>query len=274
MIIPVAALVMLLLPSLLGGRLGRLAEVRLRRVDLIVATLVVQVVVVLLPFGPHWLPAATHVATYLAAGAFLWFNRRLPGLALVALGAACNGVAIAVNGGTLPASPQALAVAGMSEHGGDFVNSGAMADPRLSFLGDVFAVPASWPLHNVFSVGDVLIVLGVGYASARICGMRGTDPYLPAELSRVPVAATDPLGLVEYAEPVPAFEPEPEPQLELELELEPAPERGPNPWPVVAERTGLELSEHQLRGLRTRRGAGYVPAPPLVVAAAQRPGNT
>jgi hypothetical protein len=31
---------------------------------------------------------------------------------------------------------------------------------RLWFLGDVFAIPASWPLANVFSVGDLLIAIG------------------------------------------------------------------------------------------------------------------
>lgn len=259
MIIPVAALALLLLPALLGGRLGRLADVRLRSVNLIVLTLVVQVVVVLLPFGPRWLPAATHVATYAAAGAFLWVNRRLPGLVLIALGAACNGVVIAVNGGTLPASPQALELAGMAEHGGDFVNSGALADPKLAFLGDVFAIPASWPLHNVFSVGDVFIVLGVGYASARICGLRGIDPSLPAELRRPP--ATTPV-IEAPVSPVPPASPVPPPREALRE----APEPGSRPQ--------LELPEHQLRRLRAHRGSGYGAAPPLVVAAVQKPGNT
>jgi hypothetical protein len=33
-------------------------------------------------------------------------------------------------------------------------------EPRLAFLGDIFATPASVPAANVFSVGDVLLVLG------------------------------------------------------------------------------------------------------------------
>ena len=36
------------------------------------------------------------------------------------------------------------------------MNSGVLAAPRLAFLGDVFAIPAGWPLANVFSIGDVL----------------------------------------------------------------------------------------------------------------------
>ena len=41
----------------------------------------------------------------------------------------------------------------------------------------MFAIPAGWPLANVFSVGDVLIVLGVAVASWRICGTAWTPPW-------------------------------------------------------------------------------------------------
>jgi Family of unknown function (DUF5317) len=53
-----------------------------------------------------------------------------------------------------------------------FHNSTALADPRLAFLGDIFFIPASWPLSNVFSVGDVLIALGIVWALHRICQSR------------------------------------------------------------------------------------------------------
>jgi hypothetical protein len=47
-----------------------------------------------------------------------------------------------------------------------------LPDPRLAFLGDVFAIPRGWPLANVFSVGDVLIAVGVVVAVHGICGSR------------------------------------------------------------------------------------------------------
>jgi hypothetical protein len=71
----------------------------------------------------------------------------------------------------MPASPSALAGAGLDLEPG-FQNSTALADPRLAFLGDVFYIPASWPLSNVFSIGDVLIALGVAWALHGICGSR------------------------------------------------------------------------------------------------------
>jgi hypothetical protein len=43
---------------------------------------------------------------------------------------------------------------------------------RLQFLGDVFATPRSWPMANVYSVGDLLIVLGVFVLLHRVSGSR------------------------------------------------------------------------------------------------------
>jgi hypothetical protein len=85
---------------------------------------------------------------------------------------ALNLLAIAVNGGVIPASPAALAAAWLPLHQPGFQNSTALPEPRLGFLGDVFSIPASWPLSNVFSVGDVLSALGVAWALHRICRSR------------------------------------------------------------------------------------------------------
>ncbi len=101
-----------------------------------------------------------HLGTYGLLAAFLWVNRGVPYLWLAAVGGGLNLIVIAANGGVMPADPVALATAGVDQKAGDFANSAALAHPHLSFLGDVFAVPASWPVSNVFSVGDVIIVLG------------------------------------------------------------------------------------------------------------------
>lgn len=109
---------------------------------------------------PSGLAAAVHVATYGLAGVFLWLNRAVRGVPLLSLGAVLNGVTIAANGGTLPASEWAVRTAGLADKEG-FTNSGVLENPRLLWLGDVFAIPEGWPFANVFSVGDVLIVAGV-----------------------------------------------------------------------------------------------------------------
>ena len=71
----------------------------------------------------------------------------------------------------MPADPE-LALHVAREAGGGFVNSGAVADARLLFLGDVLATPAWLPLYNVYSVGDVTIVLGVLFLLHAVCGSR------------------------------------------------------------------------------------------------------
>lgn len=171
MIIPIAGLLALLSPALTGGRLRRFADIRLRFAWLVVLALGAQVVVIeIVPEGNHALLSAAHIATYLVAGGFVWLNRRIPGLWIIAVGAASNAIAITANNGTLPASAAALRRAGLPVRSDEFVNSGVLADPKLGFLGDVFAIPAGWPLANVFSIGDLLIVLGAAWGAHRICG--------------------------------------------------------------------------------------------------------
>jgi hypothetical protein len=166
----------------LGGDPRRLATLPVRHVGWIVGALAVQILIIELLSGPAWVLELSHVVTYLAAGAFVAVNLRLPGLWLIGVGAGLNGLTIALNGGTLPARPGALRSAGIETAGG-FVNSGAVPDAHLAFLGDVFAVPASLPLSNVFSVGDVLIIAGTAYAAWRVMGTRRSSPWR---------AATDP----------------------------------------------------------------------------------
>jgi hypothetical protein len=175
-IVPVAALLVTVVPLLLGGRLGRFAVLRLRSAEVAAGAFWVQLAALELLPGPRPLLGALHVGSYVAAAAFVVVNRRVPGLWLVGLGGLSNGATIALNGGTLPASPSALAHAGLPDDAG-FANSGIVETPVLPGLGDVFAVPAGWPLANVFSVGDVLLVLGAGWASLRICGTRWTAPW-------------------------------------------------------------------------------------------------
>jgi hypothetical protein len=176
-IVPLAALLAVLWVRLVGGRLGRFATIRLRSAELAAAGFWVQLAGLEVLTGPHALLVVLHLGSYLAAAAFVLINRRLPGIWLVGLGGLANGVTVALNGGTLPAASAALARAGMPATTAGYANSGLVAHPRMAMLGDVFAVPASWPLSNVFSVGDVLVVAGCGWASVRICGTRWTAPW-------------------------------------------------------------------------------------------------
>jgi hypothetical protein len=176
-IIPLAAVVLMLMPALLGGRLSQLALLRLHKASWIAGALVLQVLVFESLDWPHQVLSVAHIGTYAVAAYFLWLNRRVPGMLVIGLGAVSNGVTITLNGGTLPARLGALRAAGLDIDPEKYVNSGVLEHPRLWFLGDVFAIPAQLPLANVFSVGDVLIVMGAAYASWRICGSWWWRPW-------------------------------------------------------------------------------------------------
>ncbi|HET7676927.1 MAG TPA: DUF5317 family protein [Candidatus Limnocylindrales bacterium] len=158
----------LVLGLLTGGRLERLATVHLRWAPLALAGLVVQALLfsplVATRVGAAGIPL--YVASTLAVGVALLVNARQRGLAVLALGALLNLIVILVNGGLMPTTAEAFAVAygaGATPTDGGFSNSfiGGPETPLL-FLGDVFVLPPPIPLANVFSIGDVLIGLGGG----------------------------------------------------------------------------------------------------------------
>ena len=165
----------LLAGLLLGGRIGNLAQLRIRWAWLAVAGFVAQLLVFSEPIGSKLGDAgpAIYVASNLAVLAAVLRNLALPGMAVIAAGAVCNLAAIVANGGFMPADAGALAAAGIEIDG--LTNSIVVADPALRLLTDIFAIPAGFPLANVFSVGDVLI--GVGVATVIALAMRaGSEP--------------------------------------------------------------------------------------------------
>jgi hypothetical protein len=173
MLIGAALLLCILSVPLLGGRLQALAELEFRRGGFAVAALLIQIVIISILPGDAWgLSKEIHLATYLLLGLFLVANRHIPGLLVIALGGALNFAAIATNGGVMPADPEAIEAAGIAHKAGDFTNSAATSDAPLGFLGDVFHTPAWLPIHNVYSVGDVTIVIGAFLLLHLVCRSR------------------------------------------------------------------------------------------------------
>ncbi len=137
-----------------------------------------------------------HVLSYLLLAAFLLANRRLPGMWLVGAGFLANATVILANGGYMPASEEALRAAGrwslLREAGGTYNNSSLIGpQTRLWFLADVFAIPAGLPFANVFSLGDVLLALGI---LALVPGLMGARPLRPDVRVAVAVAGGFLLG--------------------------------------------------------------------------------
>ena len=173
MILGLAYLLCLLSVPLARGRLGALAELELRRPWLVLAAIAIQVAIIsVVPGDVGPLGEPLHLLSYLLLGLFAWSNRRVAGVPVIALGGFLNVVAITANGGVMPADPDALAAAGKTVEAGEFINSAAVDEPRLAFLGDVIATPGSLPVSNVYSIGDVLILLGAFVLVHVACGSR------------------------------------------------------------------------------------------------------
>ena len=177
MIIVASSAIGIALLACLGCDFRRLVDLPIRCRWLIWLALVVQVVV-LSVFATHVagpVGDGVHLLTYSLAIGFVVINRRVPGIVIMGIGELLNLIAITANGGQMPASPAAWRYTGRSIEAG-FTNSGPISGARLQFLGDVFATPAGWPLANVFSIGDVVLVAGLLWLIYRGCTLpRSTN---------------------------------------------------------------------------------------------------
>jgi hypothetical protein len=183
MLLVITALALLASVPLAGGRLGALAEIRPRAVWAVLLAAAIQVAITQMAGGSHELHVALHVLSYVLDAYFLFANRRLAGVPVVALGAALNVLAIVINGGVMPASASALRISGIASRPG-FDNSAVLAHPHLAFLGDVIPVPGPWPIGNVLSVGDLIIFVGAALVLHVACRSRLLPRRRSARISR------------------------------------------------------------------------------------------
>ncbi|HWH24275.1 MAG TPA: MFS transporter, partial [Candidatus Limnocylindria bacterium] len=172
---------------LAGGRIGRLIDVRLQWAGLIFLALGLRIGTQFAIAGGVDLAEALRLPLYVGAFALLvvglWFNRHHAGLLAVAIGAASNGLAIAVNGGWMPVWGPALTAVGMTP--GELNQSFHRLLPpefgvefflRAGPLGDIIPLPLP-VIYNVFSLGDALMGVGLGWFVFSTLLRGREDPY-------------------------------------------------------------------------------------------------
>ncbi len=118
-----------------------------------------------------------YVASTAAVIAAVVANRAITGMLVVAAGAASNLLAIVANGGYMPVSAGAAAVLGAHSPSA-YSNSKQLPDPVLAPLTDIFALPPWVPFANVFSVGDLLIGLGIVIVIVSAMRTRSARPAI------------------------------------------------------------------------------------------------
>jgi len=173
----VALLIGLLIGFLRGGRLSHLTRLRLRWLWVVLVALVIQLLIFPLFSGAPLLLYATaplHLVSYGILIVWLAGNLRLLPVGVLLLGAACNLVAVSSNGGYMPASATALERAGLGGLAEQLVDGQAVANvilmspaTKANALGDWFYLPEWIPFSTAFSIGDVLIMVGLAWLLAR-----------------------------------------------------------------------------------------------------------
>lgn len=192
MVLLVAILLALIAGYLTGGSLGQAHQARLRALPLFFGAAFVQVLIFTPLLGTrgfiHDYGSLIYIASVVASLAAILLNLRIPGMKIMALGAALNALVIIANGGFMPSTEEALARAGKLEAverseaqapGDDWLLTNSKIaddDTRLLFLGDVIAIPEGVPLANVISIGDILLALGAAITVLRVMHLPATAP--------------------------------------------------------------------------------------------------
>jgi len=120
---------------------------------------------------PDWLAGMCLVSSQIGLLAFVWLNRKNPGLLVLGIGLAANLMVIATNRGLMPIAPDTVAALypGLSPDdglvGSQLGWSKNIVLPEIatnfSFLSDCITLPTWFPWQYAFSPGDVLISAGV-----------------------------------------------------------------------------------------------------------------
>jgi len=140
---------------------------------LVPAAFLPQLLVVYLPVGrgltPEWAASLVLPVSLAVFLAFVWLNRRIPGMPVVLVGLVLNLLVITANGGWMPVSPEtASQIPGVAQPGeaepgirvGDKDILLQREDTRLEWLADRYLLPDWLGYRAAFSLGDVFVAAG------------------------------------------------------------------------------------------------------------------
>ena len=152
----------LLIGFLRGGNVRHFAELELRALWLVLLAFALQFVMRVGGYGGPVLVGVGYAITYVMLLAFLVLNRSHWELMLLGAGLLSNATVIWVNGGKMPVSREAYLLAtGAPLPSSDPTHIPLTAAAHLPWLSDIWVLPKPFPLPGVFSLGDVVVVIGL-----------------------------------------------------------------------------------------------------------------
>jgi hypothetical protein len=146
----------------------------LRHLWLVFIAFMPQFIAVYLPvtrrYFPDWLVVGCLLVSQILLLGFAWLNHRLPGMPILICGVVFNLAVMSANSGFMPISPQTASRL-VSEDSLLDVQPGSRIgtkdillhpqDTRFEWLADRFLTPTWSPYQVAFSLGDILVAIGV-----------------------------------------------------------------------------------------------------------------
>jgi len=171
-----------------GGRIGNLSNLPLRKIGWFILAFLMQILlrllsgrgVLIVKYGP-----LIHIISYVFIIIGLWYNWKIREIKIIDVGILLNLIVIVANGGRMPVlinTPNLKSIS-LSElaalaNGRNPIHSLYNKSTRLGFLSDIFSLPAFFPYPVIFSIGDLILSVGVFILIQRIM-LAPKVRYLP-----------------------------------------------------------------------------------------------
>ena len=164
-------IISIIIGLLRNGKLSSLSQVSLKRIELILLAFLIQAGLIFL--GSRKIGLVINYSSYALAFSYVvlliavWYNEKIKGMKIIALGIAFNFIVIMVNGGHMPILLGSLYKAGLNDialilkEGSHVTNTLISEKTLFRFLADVIPLPPPFPAPSVISVGDFLLFYGV-----------------------------------------------------------------------------------------------------------------
>ncbi len=154
-----------------NGKLSSLSQISLKKIELIVLACLIQGGIIFL--GSKEIKFVLNYSSYMIIFSYIvlllavWYNLKLKGIKIIALGILLNFVVIAVNGGHMPVLLNSLYKVGLDDFAlvlkeGTYATHTLITEKTLfGFLADVIPLSPPFPDPSVVSAGDFLMFYGV-----------------------------------------------------------------------------------------------------------------